>query len=69
MQSESPNKDQDPANGLHLSLKERLELSEQLLREAEALNPFPRYKPFVKSFESFEEYEQWRKQQRNPWLI
>ena len=32
-----------------------------------ALTPFPRPKPFTKSFDSFADYERWRRAQRNPW--
>ncbi|MDX1387454.1 MAG: winged helix-turn-helix domain-containing protein [bacterium] len=59
----------DPADGTDLSLKDRLGFSERLLNEAEELNPYPRYRPFTKSFESFKEYEAWKKRQTNPWLL
>src|SRR5690349_4208608 len=39
-----------PANGRYLSLEKRLSTSESLFREADALNPFPSPKPFVKTF-------------------
>lgn len=46
----------------------RLALAEQLYRDFVALTPYPRPAPFVKSFESYDEYDAWRHAQRNPWL-
>jgi hypothetical protein len=40
--------------------------SEALFRDFQRLTPF-RYKPFVKSFETFDAYERWRRAQTNPW--
>ncbi|MFH0799398.1 MAG: winged helix-turn-helix domain-containing protein [Pseudomonadota bacterium] len=59
----------DPADGSHLSIGERVELSRQLEEGAARLNPCKRPDGFTKSFESYESYEAWRKKQKNPWLI
>lgn len=59
----------DPANGIRLSLRQRVELAEELISLGESLVPQARYRPFVKSFDSFREYESWRKKQSNPWLV
>jgi len=40
--------------------------SEALFRDFVRLTPY-RFKPFVKSFDSFDEYERWRRAQTNPW--
>ncbi len=61
--------EKDPADGTHLSPRERLQLAASLTQQAELLNPHRRYQPFVRSFESFEKYETWRKKQKNPWLV
>jgi hypothetical protein len=39
----------------------------RLFREFEALTPYPKPSPFTKSFDSFADYERWRRAQRNPW--
>lgn len=59
----------DPANGMHLSVRQRLDLAEEIVALGERLVPQARYRPFVKSFDSFRAYETWRKKQNNPWLI
>lgn len=59
----------DPAFGLHLSLKDRVYLADRLKKRAEKLNPFSRGKPFVKTFNTLNEYEKWRQKQTSPWLI
>lgn len=59
---------EDPADGTHLSVAERLALADSLTQQAMALNPYP-FKPFVHSFESDADYERWRKKQKNPWFI
>lgn len=46
----------------------RLDEAERLYRDFVALTPYPRPRPFTKSFDSFADYEQWRRAQRNPWL-
>jgi hypothetical protein len=46
----------------------RLAEAERLYQDFVALTPYRRPKPFVKSFDSFEAYEAWRRAQRNPWL-
>jgi hypothetical protein len=43
-----------------------LEEAENLYRDFVALTPY-RFKPFVRSFDSFDEYERWRRAQSNPW--
>jgi len=60
---------EDPADGSHLSIEERLDLARKLKEGAARLNPYGRPKAFAKSFESFESYEAWRKKQKNPWLV
>lgn len=59
----------DPADGTNLSLRNRIRLAESLTRESELINPCPRPKPFVKTFNSFKEHETWQKKQTNPWLV
>ncbi|MBI2340671.1 MAG: winged helix-turn-helix transcriptional regulator [Deltaproteobacteria bacterium] len=59
----------DPADGTNLSLRDRVKLAESLTRESEHLNPYPRPRPFAKTFDSLKEYETWRKKQTNPWLV
>ncbi|MCL4847452.1 MAG: hypothetical protein KJ066_13015, partial [Acidobacteria bacterium] len=44
----------------------RLAEAEALFRDFVALTPYP-YRPFVRSFDSFDEYERWRRAQTNPW--
>lgn len=61
--------DHDAADGNSLSLKERIYLAEQLFDQAEFLNPYPAYKPFTQTFDSFKDYEKWRKKQTNPRLF
>ena len=45
---------------------QRLIESERLFQEAKELSPYP-FRQFTKSFDSFEEYERWRRAQKNPW--
>lgn len=59
----------DPADVSHLSLRERVRQSEQLFREAVKLNPYKKYRPFVRSFKTLGEYERWRKKQSSPWCV
>jgi hypothetical protein len=40
--------------------------AERLYRDFVALTPY-RFTPFVRSFDSFDEYERWRRAQQNPW--
>jgi hypothetical protein len=40
--------------------------AEALFQEFARLTPY-RYEPFVKTFDSFDEYERWRRAQTNPW--
>jgi hypothetical protein len=44
----------------------RLAVAEALFRDFRALTPYS-FRPFVKSFDSFDEYETWRRAQTNPW--
>jgi hypothetical protein len=44
----------------------RLGLAERLFREFREPTPYP-FRPFAKSFASFEAYERWKRAQRNPW--
>lgn len=60
---------EDPADGTHLSVAERLAQAESLTQQAAKLNPIKSFKPFVKTFESDADYECWRKKQKNPWFI
>lgn len=53
--------------GIFLSLRERLKLVSDLYDRFLLLTPY-RYKPFVKSFDSFKQYEAWKKKQKNPWF-
>lgn len=59
----------DPAFGLHLPLKERIRLCEELTQEGEYLSPYPPSKPFVKVFGSIDEYDKWKRKQTDPWLL
>ena len=40
--------------------------AERLFQDFKQLTPFP-YPPFVRSFDSFDEYERWKRAQSNPW--
>jgi len=53
--------------GIFWTPQKRLKVMEKLYKELYLRKP-PRYKPFVKSFNSFKEYEKWRKRQKDPWL-
>jgi hypothetical protein len=44
----------------------RLAEAEALFRDFVRLTPY-RYRPFVRSFRTFGEYERWRRAQTNPW--
>lgn len=59
----------DAADNLHLPLAVRFRLAENLSSTAQLLSPYPRYRPFVKSFGSRREYESWRKKQKHPLLF
>lgn len=52
---------------LALSPQERVRLAESLYQEIVHIQK-KRFKPFVKSFSSFEEYEKWKARQKDPWL-
>jgi carbon monoxide dehydrogenase subunit G len=61
--------EQDPANGTRLSVRARVELAGEIVSLGENLISKARFRPFVKSFDSFRAYEAWRKKQNNPWLV
>jgi hypothetical protein len=44
----------------------RLAEAEALFRDFVTVTPY-RYRPFTKSFDTFDEYERWRRAQTNPW--
>ena len=44
----------------------RLAEAEQLFADFKRLTPF-RYRPFTRSFDTFADYERWRRGQKNPW--
>jgi hypothetical protein len=48
------------------SAEARLDAAEALFRDFCELTPF-RYRPFVRSFDSWDDYERWRRAQTNPW--
>lgn len=59
--------EENPAlEGLKWSVEERFKNLEALYERFLRLNSYPP-KPFVRSFDSFEEYEEWRKKQTSPW--
>ena len=45
----------------------RLREGEALFRDFVELTPY-RVRPFVTTFDSFDQYERWRRAQTNPWL-
>ena len=45
----------------------RLAEAERLYLDFAALTPFPQPRPFTKAFDSFADYERWRRAQPNPW--
>jgi hypothetical protein len=44
----------------------RLFEAERLFADFVELTPY-KFKPFVKTFDSFDEYERWKRAQTNPW--
>jgi len=44
----------------------RLRESERLFRDFVELTPC-RFRPFARSFQSFEDYERWKRAQTDPW--
>ncbi len=60
---------ENPADGSRLSVPDRVRQAEEIIQFAEKINPYPRYRPFVKTFKSIRDYEKWKKQQTNPWLV
>lgn len=59
----------DPADGTYLSPAERVSQAEELFKQALRLGRTSPYKPFVKSFDTLEEYDRWRKRQTHPLLV
>ena len=55
---------EDPADGTHLSVKERLKISDSLEKESEKIARLKNKKAFVISFETFKSYEAWRKKRK-----
>jgi len=45
---------------------ERLREAERLYADFVQLTPWP-FTPFVKTFDSFDDYERWKRAQTNPW--
>lgn len=54
--------------GVLWSLKKRFEVLSYLFEQYLLLTPY-KYKPFVRSFDSFKKYEIWKKKQKNPWFF
>lgn len=52
--------------GLFWSFKKRLHILNSLYLQFKLLTPY-KPQPLVKSFDSFEDYEKWKKKQKNPW--
>ena len=69
LEKKQAQQNENPADGSHLPIADRLKDAEQLYQQASQLNPFLYFQPFVKSFTTREEYENWQKKQKNPWLI
>jgi hypothetical protein len=44
----------------------RLDAAEALFQDFKELTPY-RFRPFAKSFDSWDDYERWRRVQTNPW--
>jgi hypothetical protein len=44
----------------------RLEEAERLFADFRELTPYA-FRPFVKTFATFEAYERWKRAQQNPW--
>jgi hypothetical protein len=61
-----PRRRRRPLPATPRSAAARLALAESLFRDFARLTPY-RFRPFVKSFASFDEYERWRRAQTNPW--
>jgi hypothetical protein len=53
-------------NGNLRSAAARLREAERLFTDFAELTPYP-FKPFTRSFDSFDEYERWKRAQTNPW--
>lgn len=54
--------------GAGWSAKKRMENLLELYKRYVLLTPYT-YKPFVRSFKDFGEYEKWKKKQKNPWFF
>lgn len=51
---------------LKLSIAQRIKESSKLFKFCIKIHPEYIYKPFIKSFSSWEEYREWQKKQTNP---
>ena len=52
--------------GAPRSAAARLAVAEALFQDFKELTPFE-FAPFARSFDSWEQYERWRRAQTNPW--
>lgn len=52
--------------GVLWPFKKRLKVLNELYTRFVKLTPW-KFEPLVKSFNSFSEYEKWKKRQKNPW--
>lgn len=57
---------QAPRSGIPRSAAGRLREAERLYADFVELTPY-KFEPFVKTFNSFDEYERWKRAQTNPW--
>lgn len=57
---------QHPRPASPRSAAARLREAERLFADFVELTPYG-FKPFVKTFDSFDEYERWKRAQTNPW--
>jgi hypothetical protein len=55
-----------PTPGAPRSAAARLAAAEALFQDFKELTPFA-FVPFARSFDSWEQYERWRRAQTNPW--
>jgi hypothetical protein len=63
---QSHRRPRQPARRAPRSAAQRLVEAEALFRDFARLTPY-RYRPFLRTFASFDEYERWRRAQKNPW--
>ena len=55
-----------PIKGRRSSAARRLFEAERLFQDFLELTPF-RFRSLAKSFDSFDDYERWKRAQKNPW--